>query len=234
MERNAANNTETLLWPIAYRDLPKRPRPLFPSVLFFTLNAVNRLKIVLILCCKPTCTCKAYYELIRNDLPGIFSFWVSEKCFPSWLNSWLHDRFSYAFEWIILYSFWGVKCTFMCWWCCSYSCSSLHWFTETPAQWMKYVWYYNTPQEIQWRHNERDDVSYHRRPNCLLKHLFKCRSKKAPKSTSLAFVRGTHRSPMDSIHEGPVTRKKFPSSSWYIRFTPFVPVKQPWRVCVFQ
>ena len=34
---------------------------------------------------------------------------------------------------------------------------------------------------LQWRHNERDGVSNHQRLDCLLKRLFRCRSKKTPK-----------------------------------------------------
>ena len=34
---------------------------------------------------------------------------------------------------------------------------------------------------LEWRHNERDGVSYHRRLDCLLNRLFKCRSKKTSK-----------------------------------------------------
>ena len=34
---------------------------------------------------------------------------------------------------------------------------------------------------LQWRHNERDGVSNHRRLDCLLNRLFRCWSKKTPK-----------------------------------------------------
>ena len=40
----------------------------------------------------------------------------------------------------------------------------------------------------QWRHNERDNVSNHKPPDCLLNLLFKRRSKKTPKTASLAFA----------------------------------------------
>ena len=63
---------------------------------------------------------------------------------------------------------------------------------------------------LQWHHNERDDVSNHRRLDCSLNRLFRRRAKKASSSASLAFVRGIHRSPLDSPHKGPVTRKIFP------------------------
>ena len=44
-------------------------------------------------------------------------------------------------------------------------------------------------QSLQWRHSERDDVLNHRRLDCLLNRLFRCRSKKA--SNRLVFVRET-------------------------------------------
>ena len=36
-------------------------------------------------------------------------------------------------------------------------------------------------QTLQWRHNERDGFSNHWHLECLLKHLFRCRSKKSSK-----------------------------------------------------
>ena len=64
---------------------------------------------------------------------------------------------------------------------------------------------------LQWRHNERDGVSNHQPHDCLLNLLFGRRSKKTSKlKTSLAFLRGIHRSPVNSPQKGPVTRKMFP------------------------
>ena len=37
------------------------------------------------------------------------------------------------------------------------------------------------PIYLQWRHNERDDVSNHRRLNCSFNYLFRCSSKKTSK-----------------------------------------------------
>ena len=60
---------------------------------------------------------------------------------------------------------------------------------------------------LQWRHNERDGVSNHRRIDCLLNHADQ---RKHQSSTSLAFVREIiHRRPVNSLHKGPVTRKMF-------------------------
>ena len=63
---------------------------------------------------------------------------------------------------------------------------------------------------LQWRHNERDGMWYHQRRHCLLKRLFRRRSKKHQSSVSQAFVWGIHRSPVNSPHKGPVTWKMLP------------------------
>ena len=63
---------------------------------------------------------------------------------------------------------------------------------------------------LQWLHNERDDVSNHRRLNCLLNRLLKHRSNKHQSSVSLAFVRGIHRWLVDSPPKGSVMWKVFP------------------------
>ena len=64
---------------------------------------------------------------------------------------------------------------------------------------------------LQWRHNGHDNVSNHQPRDCLLNRLFRRISKKTSKLTaSLAFVRGIHRTPGNSPHKWPVTRKMFP------------------------
>ena len=55
------------------------------------------------------------------------------------------------------------------------------------------------------RHNECHGISNHRWLNCLLNHLFKCRSKKTAKLRATPW-----RWPMDSPHKGSVTQKIFP------------------------
>ena len=57
---------------------------------------------------------------------------------------------------------------------------------------------------LQWRHNERNGASNHRRINCLLNQI------KEKSSASLAFAWGIHRRLVNSPHKGPVTRKMFP------------------------
>ena len=56
----------------------------------------------------------------------------------------------------------------------------------------------------------RDSISDHQPHDCLLKCLFRRRSKKTSKLASLAFVQGIHRGPVNSPHKWPVTRKMFP------------------------
>ena len=70
---------------------------------------------------------------------------------------------------------------------------------------------------LQWRHNGRDRVSNHQPHDCLLNRLFRRRSKKTSNSASLAFVRGSHREPVNSPHKGQLRGKWFHlmTSSWY-------------------
>ena len=61
-----------------------------------------------------------------------------------------------------------------------------------------------------WRHNEPDCVSNHQPHDCLLNRLSGTDQRKHQSSTSLAFVWGIHRGPVNSPHKWPVTRKMFP------------------------
>ena len=58
------------------------------------------------------------------------------------------------------------------------------------------------------RHNERKGVSHHRRVNCLLNRLFRCRSKKTPKLCVTGLCEGNP--PVVSPHKGSVTRRILP------------------------
>ena len=69
---------------------------------------------------------------------------------------------------------------------------------------------HNSTWTLQWRHNGRDAVSNHQPHHCLLNRLSRHRSKKTSKLRATAFVRGIHRSPVNSPHKWPVTRKMFP------------------------
>ena len=57
---------------------------------------------------------------------------------------------------------------------------------------------------LQWRHNECDGVSYHRRLHCSLNPLFRRKSKKISKFRVTGLCEG------NSSHKGPVTRKMLP------------------------
>ena len=61
-----------------------------------------------------------------------------------------------------------------------------------------------------WRHNERDGVSNHQPHDCLPRSIVYADQRKHQSSASLAFVRGIHRSPVNSPHKGPVTWKMCP------------------------
>ena len=67
---------------------------------------------------------------------------------------------------------------------------------------------------LQWRHNERDGVSNHQSLDCLLKRLFRRRSKKTSELRVTGLCEGN--SPVNSPHKGPVTWKCFHlmTSSW--------------------
>ena len=62
------------------------------------------------------------------------------------------------------------------------------------------------PNTLQWSYNESEFVSNRRRPDCLLNRLLQIKEYIKP----LAFVKGIHRSPVDSPHKGLVTQKMFP------------------------
>ena len=83
------------------------------------------------------------------------------------------------------------------------------WFPipEFLFEWTLFRW-----STLQWCRNEYDGVSNHLPRGYLLKRLFRRRSKKKSKLrvTGLCFVRGIHRSPVNSPHKGPVTRKLSP------------------------
>ena len=63
---------------------------------------------------------------------------------------------------------------------------------------------------LQWRHNGHDGVSNHLPYDCLLGRVLGADERKHQSSTSLAFVRGIHRSPGNFPYKGPVTQKMFP------------------------
>ena len=63
---------------------------------------------------------------------------------------------------------------------------------------------------LQWLHNDHDSVSNHQPHDCLLKHLFRRRSKTTSKLRVTGLCVGNSPGPVNSPHKGPVTRKMFP------------------------
>ena len=70
---------------------------------------------------------------------------------------------------------------------------------------------------LQWRHNERDGISNHRRLDGLHNRLFRCiiiYQRKHQSSASLAFVRKIYRWPVNSPHKGPCSYTENISIWW--------------------
>ena len=66
------------------------------------------------------------------------------------------------------------------------------------------------PQTLYWRHYDHDGVSNHQPHGCLLKYLFRCRSKKTSKLRVTGLCVGNSPEPVNSPHKGPVAREMFP------------------------
>ena len=60
----------------------------------------------------------------------------------------------------------------LCW-------SLMRWFANDFQMWLHHLW--NHCESLQWHHNKHNGVSNHRHLHCLLKCLFRCRSKKISK-----------------------------------------------------
>ena len=86
-------------------------------------------------------------------------------------------------------------------------CNLLYWCDENIHMCISIL---NGTMALQWRHNEHDCVSNHQSHQCLLNRYLGADQRKHQSSASLAFVRGSHRRPVNSPHKGPVTRKMFP------------------------
>ena len=82
---------------------------------------------------------------------------------------------------------------------------------------------------LQWRHNEHDCVSNHRRLDCLLNCLFMRRSKKTPKLRVTCLCAGNSPVTGEFLHKWPVTRKMFPlmTSPWVYTELPCFPYHSP-------
>ena len=66
------------------------------------------------------------------------------------------------------------------------------------------------PDTLQCRHNGRDGISNHQPHDCFLNRLIRCRSNKMPKVRVIGLCAGIQRTPVNSPHKAPVTRKMFP------------------------
>ena len=101
------------------------------------------------------------------------------------------------------------------------------------------------PWSLQWRHNGRGCVSNHQPRDCLLKRLFRLRSKKTSKLHVTGLYAGNSPVPVNSPHKWPVTRKIFPFDDVIMHqlkmihgfYSPnrtcmIMPVTQPWRIRV--
>ena len=83
---------------------------------------------------------------------------------------------------------------------------------------------------LQWRHNERDGLSNHRRRGCLLNRLFRRRSQKTSKLRVTGLCEGIQRWPVNSPHKGPVTRKMVPFDDAIMECCILGALVQVWRV----
>ena len=76
-----------------------------------------------------------------------------------------------------------------------------------------------------WRHNDHDSVSNHQPHECLLKRLFRRRSKKTSKLRVTGLCVRNSPGPVNSPHKGPVTRKMFP-------FDDVIMERGPWKTWI--
>ena len=63
---------------------------------------------------------------------------------------------------------------------------------------------------LQWRHNGCDSITNHQPNDCLLRRLFRPRSKKTSKLRITGLCAGNSPGPVNSLHKWPVIRKMFP------------------------
>ena len=86
----------------------------------------------------------------------------------------------------------------------------------------KIIWIQKFP--LQWRHNGRDGVSNRSLTIVFSIVYWDANQRKHQSSASLAFVRGSHRGPVNSPHKWPVTRKMFPFHDVIMDSGPFTSV----------
>ena len=97
-----------------------------------------------------------------------------------------------------------------------------------------------TWNSLQWRHNGRDGVANHQ-PHHFYSTVYSGGDqRKHQNSSSLAFVRGIHRWPVNSPHKWPVTREMFPFDDVIMydlcietrRMSLHVPLSCTWYFCM--
>ena len=81
-------------------------------------------------------------------------------------------------------------------------------FLSGDLQVWRYTAYASCP--LRWRHNERNSDSNHQPHGCLLKRLFRRRSRKTTKLRVTGLCVGNSPGPVNSPHKWPVTWKMFP------------------------
>ena len=86
--------------------------------------------------------------------------------------------------------------------------SNQYWTYPSTLQRPEFRGYLGLP--LQWRHNENDGVSNHRRLDCLLSRLFRRRSKNTSKSRVTGLCEGNSPVSCEFPHGGPVKRTIFP------------------------
>ena len=90
----------------------------------------------------------------------------------------------------------------------------------------------HTLLSLQWRHNDYDSVSNHQPHGCLLKRLFRPRSKKTSKLRVTGLCVGNSPGPVNSPHKGPLLRGKcfhlMTSSCIISSWIPHIKIKSEW------
>ena len=79
---------------------------------------------------------------------------------------------------------------------------------------------------LKWCHNEHDGISNHQFLVFFSSICSGTDQRKYQSSTSLAFERGIHWWPVDSIHKGPVTQKMFPIDDIFMSTNDFIHILQ--------
>ena len=92
---------------------------------------------------------------------------------------------------------------------------------QMAKHWEKQIWiktHFSTATALQLRHNERDGVSNHRRPHCLLNCWFRCRWKKTSNLRLTGLCVGNSPVTGEFHAQKPVTPKMFPFVDVFMGF----------------